>query len=118
MMEVPAAITTSGTFGSKCSRRDAEAGNETDLVVDDQFLGEALGVVGKGSIIPEDDFDLLAGNGVAVLLHIQLDRIVDLLAGRRLAARHRQDQADLDAFLRARGHHRERAQHRSAKYHP
>ena len=83
----------------ECGRRHAEACDEIDLVVDDQFLREALGVVGNRRIILQDDFDLLAGNGVAVLLHIEFDRVVDLLAGRCLATGHRQDQADLDGFL-------------------
>ena len=83
----------------KGGRRHAEARDEIDLVVDDQFLRQALGVVGNRRVILEDDFDLLAGDGIAVLLHIELDRVVDLLAGRRLAAGHRQDQADLDGLL-------------------
>ncbi len=37
---------------------------------------------------------------VAVLLHVELDRGVDLLAGRGLVAGHRQDQADLHGVLR------------------
>ena len=80
-------------------RRDAEAGDEIDLVVDDQFLRDALGVVGHRAVVLEDDLDLLAGDGVAVLLHVELDGVVDLLAGRGLAAGHRQDQADLDGVL-------------------
>jgi hypothetical protein len=35
-----------------------------------------------------------------MLLHVELDRGVDLLAGRGLRAGHRQDEADLDAVLR------------------
>jgi len=79
---------------------NAEARDEADLVVDDQFLRETLGIVGNRRVVLQDDFDLLAGDGVALLLHVQLDRIVDLLAGRGLAAGHRQDQADLHALLR------------------
>ena len=85
----------------KGRRGNAEAGDEIDLVVDDQFLREALGIVGDRAVILQDDLDLPAGDGVALLLHVELDRIVDLLAGRRLAAGHRQDQADLHALLSA-----------------
>ena len=53
MIDVPAAMTISGTLAwvaSGADRKrgggDAEAGDDRDLVVDDQFLGEALGVVG------------------------------------------------------------------------
>ncbi len=73
---------------------------EVPAVVDDQFLRETLGIVGNRRVVLQDDFDFLAGDGVALLLHVQLDRIVDLLAGRGLAAGHRQDQADLHALLR------------------
>ena len=109
MIEVPAAITISGILRlgrqrrrGKRRRGNAEAGDEIDLVVDDQFLREALGVVGNRAVILQDDLDLLAGDGVALLLHVELDRVVDLLAGRRLAAGHRQDQADLHGLLRLR----------------
>ena len=80
MIEVPAAITISGIFAfggerrdRKRGRRDAEAGDDVDLVVDDQFLRDALGVVGNGAVVLDDDLDLLAGDGVAVLLHVELD---------------------------------------------
>ena len=78
-------------------RRDAEAGEEVHLVVDDQVLRDALGVVGNGAVILDDEFDLLAGDGVAVLRHEELDGGGFLLAGRLLLAGHRQDEADLDA---------------------
>src|SRR5438270_132289 len=32
-------------------------------------------------VVLEDDFHLLAGDGVALLLHVELDRVLDLLAG-------------------------------------
>ena len=74
MIEVPAAMTIIGIFASVASgatakrgRRDAEAGEEVDLVVDDQLLREALGVVGHGAVVLDDDLDLLAGDRVAVL---------------------------------------------------
>ena len=120
MIEVPAAITISGIFRLRRQRRrrqrgrrDAEAGDEIDLVVDDQFLGEALGVVGNRGVILQDDLDLLAGDGVALLLHVELDGVVDLLAGRGLAAGHRQDQADLDGVFGARRRKRHDARNSS-----
>ena len=91
MIEVPAAITMAGTFacvaiGATASAAgvSAEAGDDVDLVVDDQFLREALGVVRHAGVVLEDHFDLLAGDGRAVLLDIELDGGLDLLAGRRL----------------------------------
>ena len=75
MIEVPAAMTSSDHLGlgrerrdRERGRRDAEAGDDADLVVDDQLLREALGVVGNRAVILDDDLDLLAGDGVAVLL--------------------------------------------------
>ena len=99
-------------------RRHAEASDEIDLVVDDQLLREPLGVVGNRRVVLEDDLDLLAGDGVALLLHVQLDGVVDLLAGRGLAAGHRQDQADLDRILRARRRQRRGARDGSQRYRP
>lgn len=49
---------------------------------------------------------------------IELDRIVDLLAGRSLAAGHRQDQADLDGVLRTRRRTGQRPDHGSTKRQP
>ena len=75
MIEVPAAVTISGVldFGGERRdrerrRRDAEAGEEGHLVVDDQVLRDALGIVGNGAVVLDDELDLLAGDGVAVLL--------------------------------------------------
>jgi len=64
-----------------------ESGNEIDLVVDDQFLREALGLSGTAPSSFEDRTSIfLAGDGVALLLHVELDRMSILLAGRGLAA--------------------------------
>ncbi len=90
--------------GRERGRRHAEAGDEIDLVVDDQLLRGGLGLVRNRGVVLEDDLDLLAGDGVALLLHVELDRVLDLLAGRGLAAGHRQDQADLDGVLGLGGH--------------
>ena len=46
------------------------------------FLREALGDVRRDAAgVLADELDLLAGDGVAVLLHVELDAVVDL--GRR-----------------------------------
>ena len=110
MIEVPAAVTISGVFDFGRERRDrerrrrhAKAGHERDLLVDDQLLRDALGVVGNRAVILDDEFDLLAGDGVAMLRHVELDGRRFLLAGRLLLARHRQNEADLDRVLRERG---------------
>ena len=107
MIEVPAAMTTCGTLASVASGATASASGvrpkpamHVDLVVDDQLLREALGVVGDAGVVLDDELDLLAGDGVAVLLHVELDGRLDLLAGRGLLAGHRQDEADLDRVLR------------------
>jgi hypothetical protein len=59
-----------------CERR----ADDRNLVVDDQLLCQALGVVGNTGIILDDEIDLLAGDGVAVLLHVKLDAGLHLLA--------------------------------------
>ncbi len=69
------------------------------MIVDDQLLRQALGVVGNGAVVLEDDLDLAAGDRVAVLLHIKSHGGVDLLAGRGLAAGHRKNKADLHGLL-------------------
>ena len=83
-------------------RRQAEAGQHRHLVVDDQFLGDALGDVGVAGVVLDNDLDLLAGHRRAVLLHEELDGRLDLPAGRGEGAGHRQDEPDLDRFLRSR----------------
>src|SRR6516164_3929812 len=54
----------------KHGRRDA-AGDDVDLVVDDHLLHEPARVVGHAGIVTENDFDLLAGDHVAVVLHVE-----------------------------------------------
>src|SRR5581483_11345946 len=61
-----------------------------------------------GAVVFHDDFDLLAGDGVAVLLHVELHRRLDLLARRGLLARERDDEAHLD--LRERRARQQRAE--------
>ena len=58
------------------------------------------------SAVPASSFRMtsifLPADGAAVLRHVDLDRRVDLAAGRRERPRHRQDQADLHRVLRER----------------
>ncbi len=103
MLDVAAAITTIGVLlwvrdrrGGQRQRRQAEAGQHRDLVVDDQLLREAPRRVGHAGVVLEDHLDLPAGDRAAVLRHPELDRAVDLPAGGSGLAGHRQDQADLD----------------------
>ena len=59
-----------------------KAGEDVDLVAHDQLLREPLGDVRRRAAdVLEDQFDLLAGDGVAVLLHVGLDAVLDLDAG-------------------------------------
>ena len=83
-------------------RRHAEARDDVHLVIDEELLGEPLGVVGNGAVVLEQNLDLLAGDRRTMLLHVELDAGIDLLAGRSLRPGHRQDEADLDAVLRER----------------
>ena len=82
-------------------RRQGEAGQEVDVVAHHQLLRQALGDLGGDAAdILADDLDLLAGDGVAVLLHVELDAVVELDAGIGELAGERQDHADLDRRLR------------------
>jgi hypothetical protein len=84
--------------------REREAGKDVDLVANHQFLREALGDVRvRAAGVLAYEFDLLAGNRVAVLLHEQLDAIVHLRGGVGKLAGVGHDQADLDGVLRLRG---------------
>jgi hypothetical protein len=91
----------------KCAWRDAVSGGEAHLVVDDQLLRDALGIVGHGSIVFDDELDLLAGDHGAVLLHVEARRGGDLLSGRGLLTGHRQDQPDFHDILCGGAGHRE-----------
>ena len=106
MIEVPAAITISGILACVASGAAASAAGVTPkpamkltLSLTISSCARRLVLSGTARVVLQDDFDLLAGDGIAVLLHVELDRVVDLLAGRGLAAGHRQDQADLDGLL-------------------
>ena len=73
------------------------------MIVDHELLGEPLGVVGDAAVIPDDELDLLAGDRVAMLRHVELDGGGDFLPGGAHRAGHRQDEADLDGVLRRGG---------------
>src|ERR1700730_12341958 len=81
------------------ARRDA-GGQQRYLVVDDQLLGEPLGVVGDAGVVAEDQLDLLAGDAVAMLRHVELGRGGDFTAARGVRPGHLHDHADLDRVLR------------------
>ena len=89
MIEVAAFMTTMNFLASVGNagraerfRRQREAGEDVDLVAHDQFLRQALGDVRvRAAGVLADDLDLLAGDGVAVLLHVELDAVVDLRGG-------------------------------------
>ena len=100
-------MTTTGTLAWVASGAVASAsgvrpkpGEDRDLVVDDQLLRQPLGDVGHAGVVLDDELDLLAGDRVAVLLHVELHGRLDLAAGRGERAGHRQDQADLHGVLR------------------
>ena len=105
MTDAPDTRTTVGilasvTSGAMRQRRRRDAGAENgDLVVDDQFLGEPLGGVRRGRVILDDDLDLAARDGVAVLLEVKEGAVDGGLAGGVEGARHRLDQAELENLL-------------------
>src|SRR5262249_723097 len=79
---------------------EQESGQDIDAVAHDQLLREALGDVGgRAADIAADDLDLFAGDGVAVLLYVGLDAVVELDAGIGELAGENVDQADLDRAL-------------------
>ena len=60
-------------------RRQHEAREDVDIVAHDQLLREALGDVRRDAAgVLADEFDLAARDGVAVLLHVELDGVVHL----------------------------------------
>ena len=70
-----------------------------DLVVHHQLLGQPLGHIGIAGIVLDDQFDLLAGNRVAVLLHVEPGAGGELLAGRGERPGQRHEQTDLHGLL-------------------
>ena len=73
------------------------------MIVDQQLLRQTLGLVGRAGRILADQFDLLAGDRVAVLLHVELDAVVHLRGRICELAGIGHEQADLDGVLRACG---------------
>ena len=51
-------------------RRDATK-QQGDFIVDDEFLRESLADIRYAGVVLEDNFNLLAGDRVAVLLHVE-----------------------------------------------
>ena len=81
-------------------RREHEAGENIDLIAHHQFLRQSLGYVGIWAAgIPADDFNLLAGNSVTMLLDIKLYGIVHLCGGVGELTGVGHDQSDLDGLL-------------------
>ena len=95
-------------FGGNVSRaerfrRQREAGEDINLVAHDELLRQPLGDIRvRSARVLADEFDLLSGNGVAVLLDVKLDGIVHLRRGVGELTRIGHDQSDLDGLLRVR----------------
>src|SRR5258708_39116423 len=72
------------------------------MVAHDRLLRQALGDGGGDAAgVLADEFDLLTGDGVAMLLHIELDGVVHLHGGVGELAGIAQDERDLDSVDRA-----------------
>ena len=108
MIEVAAFITTMSFFASADTSAAASAfgvrtkpAEDVHLVAHHQLLRQALGDVGRDAAgVPADELELPARDGVALLLHVELDGGVHL--GRRVGelAGVRHDEPDLDGRLR------------------
>src|SRR6185437_12883900 len=97
----------------KGGRAEIDAGDEIDLVAGNQLLCELFGALGIGArLIALQNLDLLARDMVAMLAHIGLDAVADLLAEIPEHARELRDDADLDRVLGA-GWRRRRKPRRS-----
>jgi hypothetical protein len=81
-------------------RGQREAGQDVDAVTHHQFLRQTLGDirVRAAGVLP-DDLDLLAGDAVTVLLHVELDAVIDLRRGVGELAGVGADDADFDRTL-------------------
>ena len=78
---------------------EAEARDEIDLVLDDQFLCQTLGDFGRGAGgVLDYQLDLVAGDRVSVLLHVGLGAVHDVPPEIGEGARHLDDHADLDGL--------------------
>ena len=84
----------------QCVRRQCEAGQDVRIVTHHQFLRQPLGHLGGDAAdVLADHLDLLAGDRVAVLLHVELDAVVELHPGIRELSGKRHDHADLHHLL-------------------
>ena len=79
-------------------RRQAEAGENVDVVLDHQLLRQPLADVagGAGVVVANDQLDLAAGDRIAVSGEIEADAVLDLLAIGPERPGHRQHQTNLD----------------------
>src|SRR5262249_32860104 len=80
-----------------------EPGEDIDVVVDGELARHPLGDVGRARVVTPDDLDLAARDRVAMLLDVELDRVVHLRRRVRELARIGQDQPDLERLLGACG---------------
>src|SRR5213078_3534250 len=77
--------------------REAESDEEVDVVARDQLLRESLGDLGRrAGGVAAQDLDLLAGDGIAMLLEPGLDAVLDLPTDVGERARERGDETELD----------------------
>ena len=95
-----------GCFGlggnGGCSQgrwRDAKTSQHIDLVIDHQFLRQAFGDIRDAGVVFDDQLDLAAGHGVAVLRHVEASSRFNLATGGGLLPGHGQDQADFELSL-------------------
>jgi hypothetical protein len=95
------------------ARGDPRA-DDGDLVVDDQLLRQPFGVVGNAGVILDDEVDLLAGDGGAVLVHVHLDAGLDLLADWGEPAGEWQHHADLHVLSKGAGGRQRRRRERNS----
>ena len=106
MLDVAAAITTCGVFDCVAMRRGGQRGRRTPkpastltLSLTISSCARRLVTSGVRGVVLDDQLDLLAGHGVAVLRHVEPRGRFDLAAGGGLLAGHRQDQADLERVV-------------------
>src|SRR6202043_1273577 len=84
--------------------------DDVDLIVDDHLLDDAAGIVGNAAVVAHDQFDLAPGHRVAVLLHVKLDRGLELAADRGEAgAGHRHAHADFQNRIGGHGGTRDKS---------
>ena len=88
----------------QCVGCQREAGEDVGAVTHDQLLRQPFGDLrGDAADILADHLDLLAGDRVTVLLHIEFDAVVELHAGIGELSGERQDDTDLDGVVCLRG---------------